>query len=65
MEIVDKDHPLAIEYRCNNTHVTYVLVPWGAWPLPITCSCGEAMFPIGSPYLPEKDKLESLHGWQK
>jgi hypothetical protein len=61
---VEKDHPLAIEYRCINKHVFYMLVPMGAWPLPVHCEdCHQWMFPLGSVGLPEEEKQEVFDSW--
>lgn len=63
--IVDRDHPLAVEYRCHEGHIEYILVPWGAWPLPYPCKCGKVMYPLGSVNLPEKEKSKIFVEWEK
>jgi hypothetical protein len=62
---VDKEHPLAIEYRCIDKHIQYHLVPYCAWPLPIACSCGKVLYPVGEPSLSEIEKQEALEKWTK
>jgi hypothetical protein len=61
----DKDHDLAIEYRYCNGHTKFILTPIGAWPLPILCECGNTLYPLGSPEISEKEKLDLLSQWMK